>query len=226
MINMKLVALFSGGKDSVYAILKAKEQGHVVEKLATVCSNNPESYMYHTPNIGLTFMQSRLLGMQLVSKGSSGEKEKEVEDLKILLSDLEVDGVTCGAIASQYQKERVENVCKELGLKLVAPLWGKKPEELLRSMLEAGFEIMITAVAAEGFDESWLGRIIDEKCLQNLIELNKKYGINVCGEGGEFETLVLDCPLFSRKLEITKAEKVWKDNSGIYRIDDAKFVDK
>ena len=223
---MKLVALFSGGKDSIYAILKAREQGHKVEKLATICSDNPDSYMYHTPNIGLTFMQSRCLRMQLVSKGSSGEKEKEVEDLKILLSNLDVEGVTCGAIASKYQKERVEKVCKELGLKLVAPLWGKEPEELLRSMLEEGFEIMITAVAAEGFDESWLGRIIDEKCLQNLIELNKKHGINVCGEGGEFETLVLDCPLFSKKLEITKAEKVWKDNSGIYRIDDAKFVDK
>ena len=223
---MKLVALFSGGKDSVYAILKSKEEGHEVEKLATVCSENPDSYMYHTPNIGLTFMQSRLLGMQLVSKKSSGEKEKEVEDLKILLSNLDIEGVTCGAIASKYQKERVEKVCKELGLKLVAPLWGKNPKELLRNMLKEGFEIMITAVAADGFDESWLGRIIDEKCLQDLIELNKKHGINVCGEGGEFETLVLDCPLFSKKLEITKAEKVWKDNSGIYKINDAKFVDK
>jgi diphthine-ammonia ligase len=223
---MKLVALFSGGKDSIYAILKAREEGHAVEKLATVFSDNPDSYMYHTPNIGLTFMQSRCLGMQLVSKGSAGEKEKEVEDLKILLSNLDVEGVTCGAIASKYQKERVENVCKELDLKLVAPLWGKEPEELLRSMLEEDFEIMITAVAADGFDESWLGRIIDEKCLQDLVELNKKHGINVCGEGGEFETLVLDCPLFSKRLEITKAEKVWKDNSGVYKIEDAKFADK
>jgi diphthine-ammonia ligase len=223
---MKLVALFSGGKDSIYAILKAREEGHAVEKLATVFSDNPDSYMYHTPNIGLTFMQSRCLGMQLVSKGSTGEKEKEVEDLKILLSNLDVEGVTCGAIASKYQKERVENVCKELDLKLVAPLWGKEPEELLRSMLEEDFEIMITAVAADGFDESWLGRIIDEKCLQDLVELNKKHGINVCGEGGEFETLVLDCPLFSKRLEITKAEKVWKDNSGVYKIEDAKFADK
>jgi diphthine-ammonia ligase len=223
---MKLVALFSGGKDSIYAILKAKEEGHEVEKLATVCSSNPDSYMYHTPNIGLTFMQSRCLGMQLVSKGSTGEKEKEVEDLKILLGNLDAEGVVCGAIASNYQKERVERVCKELELKLVAPLWGKNPEELVRSMLNEGFEIIITAVAAEGFDESWLGRKIDEKCLQDLIELNKKYGVNVCGEGGEFETLVLDCPLFSRKLEITRAEKVWKDDSGVYKIEDAKFADK
>ena len=183
---MKLVALFSGGKDSVYAILKAREKGHKVEKLATVCSDNPESYIYHTPNIGLTFMQSRLLGMQLVSKKASEEKEKGAEDLKILLSNLDVKGVTCGAIASKHQKEKIGKVCKDLGLKLVAPLWGKEPEELMRSMLKEGFEIMITAVAAEGFDESWLGRIIDEKCLQDIIELNKKHGINVCGEDGEF----------------------------------------
>ncbi|MFH0928987.1 MAG: diphthine--ammonia ligase [Candidatus Aenigmatarchaeota archaeon] len=223
---MKLVALFSGGKDSVFAILKAKEEGHSVEKLATAISENPDSYMFHTPNIGLTFMQSRCMGMQLVSKSSSGIKEKELEDLKVLLTGLGVEGVVCGAIASKYQKKRVEKICKELGLKLVAPLWGKEPEKLLREMIDTGFEIMITAVAADGFDESWLGRVIDERCFNDLIELNKKHKINVCGEGGEFETLVLDCPLFSRKLEITKAKKVWKENSGVYEIEDAKFVDK
>jgi len=223
---MRLVALFSGGKDSVYAILKAREEGHEIKNLATICSSNPDSYMYHTPNIGLTLMQSRLMNIQLVSKSSSGLKEKEVEDLKILLNGLDADGLVCGAIASNYQKERIEAVCKELGLKLVAPLWGKDPEELLRSMLKGDFEIIITAVAADGFDESWLGREIDEKCLEDLIKLNKKNGINICGEGGEFETLVLDCPLFSRKLKITKAEKVWKDDSGVYEIKDAKFVDK
>lgn len=223
---MKLVALFSGGKDSIYAILKAKEEGHEIKNLATINSKNPDSYMYHTPNIGLTLMQSRLMGIQLVSKGSSGLKEREVEDLKILLNGLDAEGVVCGAIASNYQKKRVEAVCKELGLKLVAPLWGKEPEQLLRDMLKSGFEIIITAVAADGLDESWLGKKIDDKCLEDLIELNKKKGVNICGEGGEFESLVLDCPLFSRKLEITKAEKVWKDNAGVYEIKDAKFADK
>jgi diphthine-ammonia ligase len=223
---MKVIALISGGKDSIYAIYKAKQAGHDIKYVATIHSKNPDSYMYHTPNIGLTFMQSRIMGMQLVSKETLGIKEQEVKDLEILLKNLDAEGVVCGAIASKYQKDRVEKVCKELGLKLISPLWGKNPEKLLREMLKDSFEIIITAVAAEGFDESWLGRKIDEKCIKDLQRLEKKYGISIVGEGGEFETLVIDCPLFAKKLEITKAEKVWKDNSGIYEIKDAKFVEK
>jgi diphthine-ammonia ligase len=212
---MKLVALLSGGKDSVYALYKAKKEGHEIKYLATIHSKNPDSYMYHTPNIGLTFMQSRAMNIQLVSKESLGIKEREIKDLKILLKGLDVDGVICGAIASKYQKDRVENVCKELKLK-----------KLLREMLKEGFEIIITAVAAQGFDENWLGRKIDEDCIKDLIELNKKYGISIVGEGGEMETFVLDCPLFDKKIQITKAEKIWKGNNGMYEIKDAKFVEK
>jgi predicted ATP pyrophosphatase (TIGR00289 family) len=155
-----------------------------------------------------------------------GEKEKEVKDLEILLNNLDADGVVCGAIASKYQKERVEKVCESLRLKVLTPLWGANQEQLLREILKSGFEVIITSVAAEGFDENWLGRKIDEKCIEDLIVLNKKHGISVMGEGGEYESLVLDCPLFSSKLEITKSEKTWKDNSGLMEIKDAKLVNK
>jgi len=223
---MQLIALFSGGKDSLFALKKAIEQGHEIKYLATIHSKNPDSYMYHTPNIGLTLMQSRCLSIQLVSKQSLGEKEREVKDLEILLNNLDADGVVCGAIASNYQKERVEKVCENLRLKLLAPLWGMNQEELIKEIVKSDFDAIITAVAAEGFDESWLGRKIDEKCIEDLIKLNKKNGVSVIGEGGEYESLVLDCPLFSRKLEITSSEKIWKDNSGILEIKDAKLVNK
>ena len=168
---MNLVALFSGGKDSTKAILEAVKGGHEIKYLATVHCKNPDSFMYHTINIGLTFMQSRCMNIQLISKESFGKKEEELKDLEILLNDLDVDGVVCGAIASKYQKERIENVCKKLKLKLLAPLWGKPPEELLKEMVNEGFEIVISAVAAEGFDETWLGRRIDEDCIKDLVLL-------------------------------------------------------
>jgi len=223
---MKLVALFSGGKDSTYAIYEAKKQGHEIKYLATIHSENPESFMYHTINIGLTFMQSRCMEIQFVSKESKGVKEEEVKDLEILLSGLDVEGVVCGAVASNYQKERIEKVCKKLNLKLLAPLWRENPEKLLKKMVKDGFEIVIVDVAADGFDESWLGRKIDEKCIEDLKKMNEEFGINIVGEGGEMETFVLDCPLFNKKLEITKAEKKWENNSGKYIIKDAKFADK
>lgn len=223
---MQLVALLSGGKDSIFAILKARKADYEIKYLATIHSKNHNSCMYHTSNIGLTLLQSHCMNIQLVSKESFGEKGKEVEDLKILLNNLDVEGIVCGAIASIYQKERVEKVCEELKLKLLTPLWNMNTDELLREMLKAKFEIIITVVAADGFDESWLGRKIDEKCIEDLIELRKKFGINIAGEGGEFETLVLDCPLFLKKIEITKAEKIWKDKAGIYDIKDARIVEK
>lgn len=223
---MKLAALFSGGKDSTYAIQEAIKQGHEVAYLATVSSENPESFMFHTINIGLTFMQSRCMGIEFVSKRSEGEKEDEVHDLEILLKGLNIEGVVCGAVASNYQKERVEKVCKKLGLKLVVPLWGNDPEELLTNMVKDGFEILIVNVAADGFDESWLGRKIDEKTIKDLKKLNEKFGVNMVGEGGEMETFVLDCPLFKRRIVATKTEKTWKDNNGKYIIKDAKFEDK
>jgi len=223
---MKLAALFSGGKDSVFAILKAKQEAHEIKYLATIHSKNPDSYMYHTPNIGLTLLQSEAMNIQLVSKESKGEKEKEVEDLKILLDGLDIEGVVCGAIASNYQKQRIEEVCKQLNLKSLTPLWGIDQEKLLREIINNNFEIIITAVAAEGFDESWLGKKIDEKCIEELIELKEKYRINIAGEGGEFETVVLDCPLFTRKILITDVEKLWEKNSGIFRVINAKLVTK
>lgn len=225
---MRLAALFSGGKDSTFSIYLAKQEGHEVKYLGTVISENPDSFMYHTPNIGMAFLQSQCLGIQLVSVKSSGEKEKEVGDLKSLLKGLQVDGVLAGAIASKYQYGRVKKVCDELSLKVVTPLWGMNQEELVKKMIESGFEIIITAVAAEGLGRSWLGRKIDSKALKELKELNKKHGINIAGEGGEYESLVLDCPLFKKRIEVTDSEEVWdeKTGSGKLIIKDAKLADK
>jgi ABC transporter with metal-binding/Fe-S-binding domain ATP-binding protein len=199
---MRLAALFSGGKDSTYAIYLAKKLGHEIKYLATIHSKNPYSYMYHTANIGLTLLQSIAMGIQLVSKESEGEKEKELEDLKALLNGLDIDGVVCGAIESNYQKTRIEKICKELNLKLLAPLWKMDQEKLLREMVKNNFEIIITSVSAQGFDEKWLGRIIDENCINDLVKLKNEFGINVAGEGGEYETFVFNCPLFKRKIKI------------------------
>lgn len=225
---MKVAVLFSGGKDSALSLLKAIEQGHQVKYLATIHSKNPDSFMYHTPNIGLTVFQSEAIGIDLVSKESKGEKGTETEDLKILLTGLDIEGVVCGAIESEYQKKRIEAVCKELGLQCICPLWQKNQEELLKEIISLGFEVIITAAAAEGFDKKWLGRKLNKKCIADLKKLNKKYKISLSGDGGCYETVTLDCPLFKRKIKLLKKEKLWDDktNSGQLIIKDAKLVEK
>ncbi len=225
---MRLAALFSGGKDSTYAIRKVIQDGHEVAYLCTIHSKNPDSYMYDTSNIGLTVMQAESMGMKLVSKESEGEKEKEVHDLEILLKDLDVEGIVCGAIASEYQKKRVEDVCNKLGLKLFTPLWGTDREKYLLSLLEDNFEIIFTRVQAAGLDKSWLGRKLDAKAVEDLLKIQEKYKIHINGEGGEFESKVLDCPLFKQKIVITETEILWdeKTGSGQLIIKDAKLSDK
>ena len=223
---MRIAALWSGGKDSCFASWAAHKEGHELKYLVTVFSENTESFMFHTSNIGLSMMQAEAMGVKLVTRKSLGKKEKEIEDMKELLKGLDVEGVVCGGIASKYQKERLERVCSELGLKLLAPLWGCDEKEYLGRLVKEGFEVIISSVSAEGLDKEWLGRRIDMDCVRELLILKEKHGISIVGEGGEFCTTVLDCPLFKKKIEITDSEKKWNGNSGIFVIKDAKLAGK
>jgi predicted ATP pyrophosphatase (TIGR00289 family) len=147
-------------------------------------------------------------------------------DLRQVLRGLDVEGVVSGAIASNYQKNNIDKICEELGLVSLAPLWGREPVELIREMLRAGFEIIITSAAAQGLDENWLGRKLDEKALQDLIKLRERYGVNPSGEGGEYESLVLDAPFFKSRIEVAEAEKTWRGTSGHYLVKRARLVEK
>lgn len=222
---MKLAALISGGKDSSLAIHRAMQEGHEVTDLVTIVPANEDSYMFHSANIHLTKLISEATGISLTSMTSSGEKEKELEDLKKALSSVSVDGVIAGAIESQYQTSRVRRICNELGLELYAPLWHKEPESLLREMIIL-MDIRMVKVAAAGMDESWLGRRFDEKLINDLKELNRKYRVHLAGEGGEYETLVLDAPFYKKRVNLLETEKVWMGDSGVLKVIKAEFQDK
>lgn len=211
---MKVAALLSGGKDSLYALYLASKENKI-KYIVTITSENPESYMFHVPNVHLVEEQAKLMEIEIIKKTTKGEKEKELEDLKSVLGTIDgkIDGIVTGAIESNYQKQRIDKICGELKLTSLAPLWHKDPENLLRDMIKNKFEIIITAVAAPPLDEKWLGRKIDENCVEELVQLNKKYGIHPSGEGGEYESLVLDCPLFKKKLEVSGSKKIWDEKT-------------
>jgi len=203
---MRLACLFSGGKDSTYALYLILKEGHDVKYLVSVFPESSESYMFHYPMIERTKEQAESIGIKHVIVRTKGEKEKELDDLKKALGKLDIDGLFSGAIASSYQKSRIDRIAKELGIVSLAPLWHKDQEGLLKEQIDAGFEIIITHVAAEGLDRSWVGRRIDYKAFEELKKIRDKHKINISGEGGEFETLVLNCPLFSHPLKVPKKD--------------------
>ena len=221
---MDVAILFSGGKDStmaVYAALDAKED---VKYLLSIKSKNDESYMFHVPNIHITDLLSQALEIPIMSVETDGVKEEELEDLRdafINLKSLGIEAVYTGALYSVYQKSRIERLGSEVGLKIVSPYWHVDELEYMRKIVSLGFKVIICGVAAWGLDESWLGRVIDDKTIDELLELNEKYGINIAFEGGEAETLAIDGPIFKRKIKILKYKKEWHLDSGVYIIEDA-----
>jgi len=213
---MKVAVLFSGGKDSTRTIHWCLEKKYNVGYLVTLIPQREDSWMYHYPNIHLVDKLAEAIGIPLIKKSSSGIKEKEVEDMKKALQGLDIDAVACGGIASNYQKTRIERVCNDLGLKFIAPFWGIDPKKFIRDTIDLDFDVRIVGVYSAGFDKSWLGRKLNEKSLNDLIRLNKKYGINLIGEGGEYESLCINGPIFKKKIEIIDSEIIWdsKTNSG------------
>lgn len=226
-IKLKVAALFSGGKDSACAAVLASKE-HEIACLLTAFSERDDSWMFHVPCVKWTKIQADAMEIPIIQFKTSGIKEGELEDLKRGMIKAKrwykIEGVVTGALASNYQKERIDKLCDELGLKHFAPLWGIDEEEFMRGLINTNFDIIIVGVAAEGLDESWLGRKIDLKCVHDLIELNKKHGIHIAGEGGEYESFVLFCPLFKKRLKVVKSEKVWQGNSGYIKIEKMKLL--
>ena len=225
-MSLNVVALVSGGKDSALALHRALNQGYTVKYLVTMIPQRPDSWMFHYPNIHLVDFFAEAVDIPLVKGETSGVKETELEDLKHVLAGLQVDGVVTGAIMSQYQKKRIDRICQELNLKSIAPLWHENPQKLLVEIVSLGFEVLIVGVYAYGFNVTWLGRKINQKTISDLVKLNKKYQISVVGEGGEYETLVLNTPFFKKRIQLVQTERMWEDHSGCLIVKKAKLVEK
>ncbi|XP_071724831.1 diphthine--ammonia ligase [Rutidosis leptorrhynchoides] len=234
---MKVVALVSGGKDSCYAMMKCIQYGHQVVALANLLPSDDsvdelDSYMYQTVGHQIIVSIAECMGLPLFRrriKGSSRHQElsykltpgDEVEDLFILLKEVKrqiptVNAVSSGAIASDYQRLRVESVCSRLGLVSLAYLWRQDQSLLLQEMITNEIVAITVKVAAIGLDPAkHLGKEL-ESLNSYLHKLKELYGINVCGEGGEYETLTLDCPLFvNARIVLDKFEVVLHSSDSI-----------
>ncbi len=227
---LKALALYSGGKDSHYALLRAIESGIDVRALIIVISRREDSWMFHTINIKWTKLHAEAMGLPFEYIYVSGEKEVEViellEKIKSLARKYNVDAIVTGVVASMYQKKRIDYIAKEIGVKHIAPLWGEDPEKVLRNEV-ARLEFVITAVQSHGLGPEWLCSRITKDNIERFLRLCRKHKINPVGEGGEFETFIINSPLMKKKIVILEGEKKWfPAGFGYYIIKKAKLVEK
>lgn len=222
----RIVALVSGGKDSCYTIQQCVSVGHEIVALAHL--NPPphteelDSYMYQTVGHNVVQHVGRALGVPLYSREIAGSPvtldlgyeatpQDEVEDLYLLLQEVQAatgcTAVCSGAIFSTYQKNRVEEVCGRLGLASIAPLWHRDQRALLQEMIDNEMQIRIIKVASMGLGKRHVAQQASQ-LIGYFEEISQKFGFNICGEGGEFESLVTDCPLFGYKILIDASELV------------------
>lgn len=207
----RVACLFSGGKDSVFATFWALYTGR--EPLLVTVFPEPYSMMFHHPNAEWTKLQAEAMGLEQVAFRAG--REDELDKLQGMLSGLGTKGIVTGAIASEYQKQRIDKIGQALGIPTYSPLWHK--EQLLAEELKH-FDIYITAVSAEGMGPELLGK--------NFQELGERNNIHPLLEGGEGETFVSDAPFFNKKIKILEWKKEWDGVRGVAHIKDAKLVDK
>ena len=228
---MKVACLFSGGKDSTFSLYLAKKSGLSIQSLLTLIPHSEDSYLFHYPNIWITKIQSQVLQIPIITRNiNSSSIEEECKELDNLIekakNEFDINGIVHGGISSNFQKNKFNNICKKHRLKLISPLWQIDPYNYMNKLLTNNFIIQIIGVSAMGLEANWLGTIITPENLQTLILLSRKYGFNISFEGGEAETLVLDCPIFKKRLEIRKSETRWDGQRGIVEISDIVLLDK
>jgi asparagine synthase (glutamine-hydrolysing) len=224
---MKLGVLFSGGKDSTFATELANSEQNEVVCLMSMKSKNKDSYMFHTPNIDLTEIQAKALGIPLISKKTNGEKEAELIDLRRLIQKAQkeygIKGVVTGAVESVYQASRIQKICSDLNLWCFNPLWQLDQEDLLKQLLKRGYEVIISSIAAYPLDRKWLGRKLTNSMIEELVNLKEKFGVNPAGEGGEFESLVLNGPNFKKRIQINKYNIDYKNHAGVFSVENVEL---
>ncbi len=225
---MRLACFFSGGKDSTYAIHLAKKQGHDVVCLLSIFPKSEESHLLHHPNLKWTKLQSESMKIpQITISSNSDETADELIVMEKLLQnakdEFKIEGLVHGGIKSKFQKEKFESLCVKLNLISLAPLWNTEPKKYMNDLLDSNFHFLMITVSSDGLDEEWLGKLILKSDIEILNNLSEKFGFNLNFEGGESETFVLDCPLFSNPIQINQFTKNWDGYRGRFEIVDAEL---
>ncbi len=202
----------------------AEQMGQEVPCLVSDMPKGDDSWIFHVPNLKLIPLMAEAMGKMMVAAASDGTEEGDVAGLRRALEGLDVDGVVTGAVWSDYQWDRINMVCGDLGLKVLSPLWRKDQDLVMDEFLASGIRAIIVGCYAEGLGEEWLGREIDAEAVAELKKIRGRTGISILGEGGEYESMTIDSPMHSLSLSVDLAEKDWSSKGGTLRVREASLA--
>ena len=206
---MSYIASWSGGKDSCFAFYEAMGKGYKISHLVNFISKEFQRVSFHGTEARLIQLQSQAIGIPLLQKETTWDGyEQEFKEAVRSLIPSGVKGVVFGDIYLQEHKDWVERVCGDLGIEAIEPLWGKNTEEILSSFIEDGFEAVIVSAKSDLIDKDWIGRRVNKAFMEYL----KGKNIDICGENGEYHTLVTNGPIFNKRIQLTESRAISRDN--------------
>jgi len=224
--TMKVCCLFSGGKDSAYALHRILLSGMEVPVLLLMRPKDPDSYLYHSPGIEISHLYHGLTGIP--TEIVDAPEEDGIGHLTSVLSDLkeryDLDAICAGALLSDFQRMRFSQAALDAGLISYTPLWRKDGERFMRELLDEGFSYMLLSYSSAGFKTSDLGRQVDPPMLERFLSISKRWGSHPAFEGGEAETLILSAPLFPKRLEVKGQVVEEGDYNARYVIEGARLT--
>lgn len=227
---MKVAVMFSGGKDSSMALKFALDKGWAVKSLISVKPKSTESFLYQYATVEWTKLSAEALDIPLIYLESEkiGPKE-EADELEEVFKNIDVNAILVGGVGLQKTQIREwERMAEKFGMNLMVPYEGLTSEELFDKTVNSGFDILLTDVATDGLGSEWLGKKLNKDNVDEFKHLSKKFGFDILGEGGYYNTLVVNGPIFNKRIEVVNSRKVWdnKTSSGYLEIEEAKLVPK
>jgi len=207
---MKVIGLWSGGKDSCFACYKAKQQGHRIISFINFTNADGTGSVSHGLSASIIQRQVVLIDIPFLQKAMPQKGYRDA--FKALLEELKtkegIEGIVFGDIYLQEHRDWINKVCEELKVEPILPIWTQDTESLIKEIIGSGFKSIVVSVRKDILGEEWLGREIDDRFVKDLKALGN---IDLCGERGEFHTFVYDGPIFKKPVKFIIGEKVLKD---------------
>ncbi len=220
---MSYLASWSGGKDGCLACYEAMRQGYKVSHLVNFIAQESHKVRFHGTQAKLIQMQSQALGIPILQKETTPEGyEREFKEAVRSLIPNGIKGMVFGDIYLQEHLDWVERVCGELGIEAVEPLWGRKTTEIVSELIDVGFEAIVVSAKSELIAKEWIGHRVDRDFVKYLIDS----GIDPCGEGGEYHTVVVNGPIFRNRIEVTPGRTYQRNTHWILDISQYRLTPK